>query len=251
MTFGTELLVYCAMAAYALGFLFRNQFILRSLVLSGTCFYIAYYYYHPDLPLWDAIIASLVIGSATLFGLLSLFVDHSPLLNLGRHAVAYPHFKLLLPGDFRRLMARGTNRKTDELIRLTAEGEKPDKMHYVLNGRMRVQRRGRAVEMAKPGFIGEVAFLSGGTASATVDLASGARLISWDVDDLEQLLEANPRLARSFEAMMAQDMAAKVANATPDPVKYHQAASDAHQAGDEFEENGPLTRHPIISAAVV
>ena len=54
------LLAWAAGGLYAVGYLVINQVILRILVLFGTGFYIWYYAVVADVPLWDAILASIL-----------------------------------------------------------------------------------------------------------------------------------------------------------------------------------------------
>ena len=68
-------LVYVAAGAQVLGYLFRDQVKLRLLLLFGTLFYVLYYALAALEPLWDAIIASSVLGLANLVGLSSLLTS--------------------------------------------------------------------------------------------------------------------------------------------------------------------------------
>ena len=59
--------VNLALLFYVLGFLARDEIWLRGLILIGTAFYLIYYYYAADTPLWDAIFASGVLGLANIY----------------------------------------------------------------------------------------------------------------------------------------------------------------------------------------
>ena len=63
------LLVNAAMIFYVAGFAIGGRVALRGFTLMGTGFYIAYYAVVAAAPLWDAILASLAIGTANLVGL--------------------------------------------------------------------------------------------------------------------------------------------------------------------------------------
>jgi len=54
--------VQLALLFYVLGFLTRNELYLRVWLLTGTGFYILYYYFVTDVPLWDALWTSAAIG---------------------------------------------------------------------------------------------------------------------------------------------------------------------------------------------
>ena len=50
-----ENLIHIAAAIFLTGFLFRDQVILRSLVIVGNCVYVVYYYVVVVHPLWGGI----------------------------------------------------------------------------------------------------------------------------------------------------------------------------------------------------
>ena len=73
-----SVLVFTATALQALGLLFQKQIILRLLVLTGSCVYVAYYLAQA-LPLWDAAIGSALIALANLIGLGMLLYSRLPI----------------------------------------------------------------------------------------------------------------------------------------------------------------------------
>ena len=48
----SENIVHVGALLYLAGFLFRNQIVLRSLIIAGDFVYILYFYFAPDVPLW-------------------------------------------------------------------------------------------------------------------------------------------------------------------------------------------------------
>ena len=59
--------VHLASSLYVIGFWIRDQLLLRSMVLLGTIFYIIYYYYAAEIPLWNAILWSGILGVVNLY----------------------------------------------------------------------------------------------------------------------------------------------------------------------------------------
>ena len=59
-------LIHLGALLYILGFLVRDELLLRLLVLGGSGLYILYYFLFPATPLWDAIITSLILGVANI-----------------------------------------------------------------------------------------------------------------------------------------------------------------------------------------
>lgn len=209
--FTTGNLVHLAMLGYVVGFVLKNQIALRLLVLAATFLYIAYYYYHPAEPLWGAIFASLMILAANLTGLGRILY--------GRLRIAIPPDQLAIfdamarlhPGEFRRLMRLGAVRKADEETLLTTEGETPGRIFFVSEGETTATKSGESFRIPAKHFIGEVGFVLGAPASASVTVSKGAVFVEWDKARLRAALVRNAELERAFEALLSQDMAVKVA----------------------------------------
>jgi len=116
--FETGYLVHLAMLGYVSGFLFKDQILLRILVLIGTVFYIAYYYFHPAEPLWGAIYTSLLIIAANLIGLTRLIYSRLPFAIRPEHAPIRKVLPGLEPGEFRLLMKQGALKHAEAEITL-------------------------------------------------------------------------------------------------------------------------------------
>lgn len=120
----------------------------------------------------------------------------------------------MTPGEFRRMMklvhwhAAGA----DEV--LTRENQPLDRLYYVLDGAVTIDKAGHRIPVDPGVFIGEVAFLLTRTASATVTVAEGTRYVSWDAGALRRLLIRAPSLRIAFDAALNRDMAGKVARAS-------------------------------------
>lgn len=224
LVWDTETLVIIAMLGYVLGFIFKDQIILRLLVLAGTLFYIAYYYVHPAEPLWGAIFASVMIMAANLIGLGRLLYSRLP---IGIPADQWPIFKALdglEPGEFRKLMSLGAMKFAEESIVLTKESDVVDSLYFAISGDLTGDKSGHPFKMYAGEFIGEVSFMLGGPATATVRIAKGGVYYEWKKDRLRKVLENHPRLSQAFEALIGRDMAKKVATGyRAEDLKVHSA----------------------------
>ncbi|MGB0505408.1 MAG: Crp/Fnr family transcriptional regulator [Pikeienuella sp.] len=209
--FSTGILVHLGMAGYFAGFLFRDQVVLRLLVLAGTASYLAYYYLHPAEPLWGAIFASSMIGLATLIGLMRVLASRMPLTLNAEDRLIFDALPGLEPGEFRRLMALAERVTLGKDTLLTAEGHKPDRLHFTCAGEFAAEKDGKTFKIPPLTFVGEVSFMLDAKASATLVAESGARLVSWEVGRLRSTLSSHPDLKQAFEALLARDMAEKVA----------------------------------------
>ena len=70
---------------------------------------------------------------------------------------------------------------------------------------------GRRLVLAPGVFLGEIAFLSGGTATADVFLADGAEALAWPVGELRQLMARDGRIEIGIRGVLSHDLAAKTA----------------------------------------
>lgn len=207
----SSVLVHVAMLGYVAGFLFREQIVLRVLVLIGTGLYIAYYYFHPSEPLWEAMFASVLIGLANLMGLGQLLISRVMFGLSEEEKMIYAKLPGLEPGQFRALMKLGRIGTLKRSTLLTKEGRQPDKLFFACSGEFAAEKGERRFLLPSGVFIGEVSFVLGSVASATLAAPAGARIAVWDVEDLRHAFAQRPRLKEAIEALLARDLAAKVA----------------------------------------
>lgn len=230
LVWDTETLVTLAILGYVLGFVFKNQIFLRLLVLIATIFYILYYYYHPDEPLWGAIYGSFLIMGANLIGLGRLLYSRLP---IGIPANQWPIFKALdglEPGEFRKLMSLGSMQFADATVQLTEEAVEVESLYFAISGDLNGVKTGREFKMYAGEFIGEVSFMLGGKATATVSIEKGGVYYEWRKDKLRKVLENEPRLSQAFEALIGRDMAKKVA------AGFREETLKVHSADVELED---------------
>lgn len=205
----TGYLVHVAMLGYVAGFLFRDQIILRLLVLVGTVFYITYYYLHPAEPLWGAIYASLAIMTANAIGLIRLLYSRLP---IGIPAEQWPIFEALSglePGEFRQLMRLGDMRRAEAQTILTEEGAPVEKLYFVISGGVTGEKDGVGFPVPVGEFIGDVSFMLKAEATASITMGAGGFYYEWLKSDLSAALDRQPKLAHAFEALIGRGMARK------------------------------------------
>lgn len=209
--FETSLLVHAATLTYVMGFIFRNQIILRMLVLVGTVMYALYYYFHTASPLWDAIFGSVLIAMATTYGLLILLYSKLPVGFSRADREIFAKFDTLEPGQFRQLMRAGEMVFTSERTTLTHEDQIAERVFFVLNGAIEVRKADTLFSVPDHSFVGEIGFIMDRPASATAVLPAGGSFIAWDRETLQTLLKRRPMLRQAFHALVTQDIASKLA----------------------------------------
>jgi hypothetical protein len=212
-------LVLIAGAIQAAAMLFRNQIMLRCILILGTILYICYYLTIVAPPLYEAAFISAAIGLSTFYGLIRLLLDRSQILLSTDMLPIYHAMGAIQPGQFRRLMRLGQHQKLTTETVLTQEGVIPDKLYFVTSGTLVAEKGASIFTLHGPMFIGEIAYISGMPASATIKASAGAELVEWKCVALQRETRRKPALGLALEARLARDLAAKVAIAvSPDAV---------------------------------
>ncbi|MDA0836826.1 MAG: cyclic nucleotide-binding domain-containing protein [Planctomycetota bacterium] len=94
---------------------------------------------------------------------------------------------------------------------LTQQDEEQNQMILLYHGRASVEVAGRKVAELKDGaFIGEMAFLTGESASATVVVDEETRYVAWEITKLKSFLIRNPSLRFGLQGVIGQDLSKKL-----------------------------------------
>ena len=170
----------------------------------------------PDPHTIAAILGALLIGMASLQGVIRLTWSRMPLAIPKDMEHIYSRIGNIEPGLFRALMKIGTVTKTKTPKILTREDLRPNALWFVVSGELILERdKSPAANLREGGFVGEIAWLRGGGASATVTLKTGAEVIEWRHVDLRRAARRSQRLELALDALIAQDLARKLAASTP------------------------------------
>ncbi|MBF9059310.1 cyclic nucleotide-binding domain-containing protein [Rhodobacterales bacterium HKCCSP123] len=208
-------LIYLAFAFKLLGFTARDELNWRGLMLFASLLYLAYYYLVAETPLWDAILTNGLLAAVNFVMIGIVVTERSSRFLSDEHQRIYNHFGRFAPGQFRRLLRLATVHRVDDETVLTIEGRQVDRLYFVHDGRTIIRKDGQEIVLTRPGFIGELAFLTGAHATATVTLAPGAHYLSWETDALQRLMVRRPGLGNALMAQLNMDLATKVATSRP------------------------------------
>ena len=97
---------------------------------------------------------------------------------------------------------------SDQLAR---EGETLDNVMVIFSGRVSVRVEEKLVaELTDGQFIGEMSFLTGESASATVSATEPTRYVAWSKNDLKHFLERNPNLSPLLQTVIGTDLVKKL-----------------------------------------
>lgn len=232
-----QALAYIAGGLFTLGYVIINQIVLRVLIGIGTLFYIWYYWVVADAPLWEAIVTSVIMGTANLIGLAQLLVGRSNWAIPRAHRDIYPMFKDIPPGDFRNVVLQADRITLPTGTEMTTEGEAVSQMYFVISGATEATKQGETFALPAGVFVGEVAYLTERKASATTRVTKEVEVLRWDVAKIKKRSRKQARFKLALDALISKDMALKVAfsvaprRATWNPETETQGISRANPAG--------------------
>ena len=205
----------------ALSFLMRDILLLRLLAIVSGVLGLAYNYFLPEGPLWLVIFWLFVFLLINLVRVVMLFLERRGVSFTEEERELYQTlFQNFAPVEFMKVMrlARWQDSAEDEL--LATENTPLDDLKLIYNGEVAVERQGQEIARAKDGtFIGEMSYIHGGDATATVRTVRPTRYLSWPQDELHKLLKRNPTMDVAMGTVFHMDLTQKLAaqTAAPEP----------------------------------
>lgn len=203
-------LIYVAAVTQFVGFIFRDQIVLRFSLLIGTILYISYYFLAPAEPLWDAILTATALGIANISMLAIIIFDRFTVLYSEEEKILYRMFYGFSPTTFRKLLNAGELKESSDTTVLAEEHKMLDKLYFVIDNGINIKKDGKTFLYMPGVFVGEVVYLSGGVSSATVSIQAHTSYIVWEHAKLNALTKKNPELKINLKSMLSQDMAKKI-----------------------------------------
>lgn len=208
-----EALIHAGYILTALAFLVRDILWLRLLAIAANVSMgVAAYGLGGD-PRWA------VVAWAGAFAAINL--GHSAWLIYERHLRRFTEeekrlrdlaFEALDPVSVRRLLRSGRWVEFDQQKSLILQGVHPADLLLISDGEAAVFLGGRVAQRLKRGkFVGEIGFLSGEPATASVVSATRLRCLSWKAKDLRRFLQRHAEVRSVFHAAVGRDLAEKIA----------------------------------------
>ncbi|MBN9026471.1 MULTISPECIES: cyclic nucleotide-binding domain-containing protein [Kaistia] len=206
-----EIIFHVGNAIALIAYLFRDQIHLRVVVIVSMILQSSYYVLiSAGGPLWDPLSWKILTIVVNVVMIALLFRDR---LRFGIDDEVKPLFEafgVLSPGQFRRLLACAERR--GGAMPLTERGVRPTSLFHVLSGAAEVNKDGRRLGVGAGSFIGEIAFLTGGPATADVRLQAGARVLQWDVGRLRALMRKEKAIDIALRGLLSHDLAVKTSH---------------------------------------
>ena len=123
-------------------------------------------------------------------------------------------FRQFSPVEFMKLLRLGEWRAADDGEMLAVEGDEVSDLKMIYNGEVIIEKGGAEVARSRDGtMIGEMSFIQGGAATATVRAARPTRYLAWPKDELRKLLNRNPTMDVAMSAVFSVDLTLKLGGA--------------------------------------
>jgi hypothetical protein len=201
------------MAAYLL----KDILWLRVLTIFSCFTGIVFNYFVPSEPLWTVIYWNIVFAIINIVHIAILIKErtgvHFSEEEQGLHETLFKNFA---PFEFMKLMRVGQWLVAKPGDVLAVEQKPIDAVMLIYNGLAGVERNGKEVARLKDGnFIGEVSFITEGTATATVRALEPTRYVAWPKAAVRSLLNRNPSMRFAMQSVLSTDLSKKLARRAP------------------------------------
>jgi len=192
-------------------YLLRDILWLRLLTILSCFAGITFNYFVPATPLWTVIGWNAVFAVINIVQIAIILKERSGIDFTEEEKELYETlFQHFAPFEFMKLM------RIARWQVVAVEGQVLDNVMMIYNGRLGVEKAGKQfAELLDGNFIGEVSFISGGAATATVRALEPTRYLSWSKKEIEALLKRNPSMRLAMHGMLSSDLSQKLARRAP------------------------------------
>ena len=196
----------------ALSFYVRDMMVLRVLAIVAGIVGVAYNYWLPAGPLWLVIFWLSVFVAINVIRIVGIVMERRSIAFNDEEAELHEtQFQNFSPVEFMKLMRIGEWRQAEIGEQLAAQGDVIGGLKLLFNGEVLIERDGAEVGRASDGaMIGEISFLRGGKANATVSATKSCRYVFWSGDELRKLLSRNPSMDVAMKHVFSIDLMRKL-----------------------------------------
>jgi hypothetical protein len=207
-----EFAAHLASILTAIAYLVKDILWLRILTVVACVAGIIFNYFVPATPLWVVIYWNLLFMAINIVQIVIILKERREVSFSEEERELYETlFKNFAPFEFMKLLRVGNwmEAKKDQL--LAVEEQRLDRVMLIYNGLVNVESNGQPLAQLKDGsFIGEISFLTGGVATATVRAIEPTRYLSWAKPELSKLLNRNPSMRFAMQTVISTDLTKKL-----------------------------------------
>ena len=208
-----DIVGHTAWVLVALSYYVRDILVLRGLAVVSGLVSLVYNYFIPVGPLWLVIFWIVVIITINSVRTVGIIVEHRSIDfsedELELHETVFQSFS---PVEFMKLMRIGEWRTVESGHRFAEQGILIEGLKLLFNGEVVIERDGEEVGRVRDGsMIGEMSYIQGGAATATVTSTRPCRYVVRPKDKLRQLLKRNPSMDIAMKHVFSMDLTRKLA----------------------------------------
>lgn len=184
---------------------------LRTMAVIGLAFEILYFHFSGGA-LNAGIAWNVTFIAINLYQLWRLVADGRRMRRAPYHALLRSCTRATMDdAQLGRLLRNGAWRDLAPGTVLTREGQPVSELSLLCSGHAVVLTGGAIVARLDPGdFIGEISFLSGDPASATVVTDAPSRILAFDQEQLRKLIARDEQVAAAIHCCVGRDLAGKL-----------------------------------------
>ena len=206
---------HASFALTAVSFYVKDILVLRALSICAGAVGIMYNYLVPAGPLWLVIFWLCVFMAINGLRIAHLYYERRRVVfseeERELHETVFQNFA---PVEFMKLLRLGEWREAGAGTVLAVEGEEVDSLTLIYNGEVVIEKDGAEIARSRDGtLIGEMSFIQGGVATATVKAAGPTRYLAWPKEELRKLLKRNPAMDVAMNSVFSIDLTKKLGGA--------------------------------------
>lgn len=192
----------------ACSFMVKDILWLRSLSIIASVCSILYNFNVAATPLLVPIFWNFFFISLNIYHIIKIIYGNRKIhLNKKEEELYHLSFSSLNLQEFARLISLAKWKKVRAGEIIIKENQLMDELMMIYSGRVDILANDKKVNELKDGqFIGEMSFISGLPASATVVASFETELVAWNQRDLKELKTKNPSLIYSLQGAMAYQL---------------------------------------------
>ena len=202
-------------------YMVKDMLKLRILAIFAGCCGIVYSLFYTNSILWVELIWETAGISVNSFHIIRLLRERNNLFLTKEEAELYNGlFHMMNVFDFKKLISHGVWTEFEENETIINEGQSVSKISVIGSGMAEIISGKRVVAHCQKGaLLGEMSYVTGEPATATVRAAEKTRCLQWDHDKLRTISAKNSALLQGFQIAMNENLIRKLQRHKEDPIR--------------------------------
>lgn len=207
-----DIYVHIDNVLFFFAYLFKEILWLRVLSSLACVASILYHYHAPDTPLWASIYWDLGFIAINAYHIAILIKERTGITFSDRERELFnTMFSNFPPVDFHKILKVAQWQTLEPGQIVLTKGQVVESLSIILRGSVAVDiAPGKEIILGRGDFLGEFAYITGETASATLTVRETTALVSWKLEDLHRLFKRYGHLESSFRGILSNNLVRKL-----------------------------------------